>query len=160
MLINGQIGVAVEAEVAVFNFLICDISTGLNFFKALVGMDSHTLRINVEPGLFEWMHWCRNGVPSWMTPEELSHLGYPINHYYIPLLKPDELCINETLTDFYERSFALVRKILSIHSEGTIFTKGHIISFKHFPRFDFWNTFIANNITSTILNIISNLGYT
>lgn len=82
-------------------------------------MENRTLKINVEPGLYEWMHWCRNSVPSWMTPEELSYLGYPINDFYIPLLKPNELCPNETLNDFYERSFSLVRKILSIHNEGT-----------------------------------------
>ncbi|VDN83194.1 unnamed protein product, partial [Brugia pahangi] len=84
------------------------------------GLDSCTLRISVEPGLYEWMHWCRN---------ELSRLGYPISSYYTPFLKPNELCVNETLNDFYERSFTLVRKILSIHNEGRVFIGKHIISF-------------------------------
>uniref|UniRef100_A0A8R1XY82 Uncharacterized protein n=2 Tax=Onchocerca TaxID=6281 RepID=A0A8R1XY82_ONCVO len=90
------------------------VQTAVGIIK---GMDSRTLKINVEPGLYEWMYWCRNSIPSWMTPEEFNRLGYPINSYYIPLLKPNDLCINETLNDFYERSFALVSKILSIHSE-------------------------------------------
>uniref|UniRef100_A0A915PNW7 Uncharacterized protein n=1 Tax=Setaria digitata TaxID=48799 RepID=A0A915PNW7_9BILA len=98
------------------------VQTAVGIIK---GMDSRTLRINVEPGLYEWMRWCRNGIPSWMTPEELSHLGYPINTYYIPLLKPIDLCPNETLNDFYERSFSLVRKILSIHGEGTVLLVAH-----------------------------------
>lgn len=83
-------------------------------------MDSRTLKINVEPGLYEWTHWCRNGIPSWMAPEELSRLGYPINTCYIQLMKPDDLCLTEELDDFYERSFALVRKILSNHAEGIV----------------------------------------
>ncbi|VDP11985.1 unnamed protein product [Onchocerca flexuosa] len=98
------------------------VQTAVGIIK---GMDSCTLKINVEPGLYEWMYWCRNSIPSWMTPEELNRLGYPINSYYIPLLKPNDLCINETLNDFYERSFALVRKILSIHSEGTVLLVTH-----------------------------------
>ncbi|KAL3981975.1 Histidine phosphatase (branch 1) family protein [Acanthocheilonema viteae] len=98
------------------------VQTAVGIIK---GMDSRTLRINVEPGLYEWMHWCRNGVPSWMTPEELSRSGYPINNYYMPLLKPNELCADETLNDFYERSFSLVRKILSVHNEGTVLLVAH-----------------------------------
>uniref|UniRef100_A0AAF5PGP9 Uncharacterized protein n=1 Tax=Wuchereria bancrofti TaxID=6293 RepID=A0AAF5PGP9_WUCBA len=32
--------------------------------EAFAGLDSCTLGINVERGLYEWMHWCRNGVSS------------------------------------------------------------------------------------------------
>ncbi|VDK83579.1 unnamed protein product [Litomosoides sigmodontis] len=98
------------------------VQTAVGIIK---GMDSCTLRINIEPGLYEWLHWCRNGIPSWMTPEELKSFGYPINNYYMPLLKPDELCASETLNDFYERSFSLVRKILSVHNKGTILLVAH-----------------------------------
>lgn len=53
-----------------------------------------------------------------MQPEEFVRLGYPINAQYTAHVKPDDLNLSETLDDFYERSFALVRKILSKHSQG------------------------------------------
>ncbi|VDM95595.1 unnamed protein product [Thelazia callipaeda] len=98
------------------------IQTAVGIIK---GMENHSLKINVEPGLYEWTRWCPNGVPSWMTLEELTRLGYPINAYYIPLLKPSDLCINETLDEFYERSFKLVRKILKSSNEETILLVTH-----------------------------------
>ncbi|VDM11732.1 unnamed protein product [Wuchereria bancrofti] len=44
------------------------VQTAVGIIKGFVllfqGLDSCTLGINVERGLYEWMHWCRNGSTS------------------------------------------------------------------------------------------------
>lgn len=98
------------------------------------GMESRTLRINVEPGLFEWTQWCRSGIPCWMQPEELENIGYPINTSYAPFIRAEDLRLKESIEEYYERSYALVRKILKKHTKGTILLVGHSASLDTLTR--------------------------
>lgn len=81
-------------------------------------MDGRSLQLNIEPGLFEWTQWCRNGIPSWMRPDELENIGYPINTSYTPFVRVEDLKLKESLDEYYDRSYALIRKILKRHSQG------------------------------------------
>jgi len=42
----------------------------------------HTLKINIEHGLFEWLAWCRGNIPQFMTLKELEQYGLRVNHQY------------------------------------------------------------------------------
>ena len=75
-------------------------------------MNCNKLKLNVEPGLFEWLQLCRNHtLPTWMTCEELLEAGYPVNMEYIPIYKPTDLNTSEGLDHYYERSHKITRTI-------------------------------------------------
>ena len=46
-----------------------------------MGLD-HSVKINIEHGLFEWLAWCRGNVPQFMTLKELEQFGLGVNHQY------------------------------------------------------------------------------
>ncbi|MFH4974478.1 hypothetical protein AB6A40_001187 [Gnathostoma spinigerum] len=98
------------------------------------GMDNRNLRFFVEPGLFEWTQWCRNGIPSWMSSEELRNIGYPVDVSYVPFYNPEDLKLRESLEDYYERSHTLIKKILKRHSSGTILIVAHGASLETLTR--------------------------
>ena len=49
------------------------------------------LKINIEPGLFEWLAWYQDEMPSWMTAEELIAAGYNVEPSYKPYISSEEL---------------------------------------------------------------------
>uniref|UniRef100_F1L2L0 Protein UBASH3A homolog n=2 Tax=Ascaris TaxID=6251 RepID=F1L2L0_ASCSU len=98
------------------------------------GMDGRSLQLNIEPGLFEWTQWCRNGIPSWMRPDELENIGYPINTSYTPFVRVEDLKLKESLDEYYDRSYALIRKILKRHSQGTVLIVAHAASLDTITR--------------------------
>lgn len=86
----------------------------------LKGMGDTKSRINVEPGLFEWGSWFKQGIPSWMDPAEFLRLGYPVNVNYTPLVKPvGGISQEESLVDYYTRSYDVARRILARHPTST-----------------------------------------
>ncbi|VDN39933.1 unnamed protein product [Gongylonema pulchrum] len=98
------------------------VQTAVGIIK---GMESRTLSINIEPGLYEWTRWCGSELPSWMEAEEFAKLGYPVNDCYSPVMRPADLWLTETLNDYYDRSFALIREILRNHDKGTVLLVAH-----------------------------------
>ena len=74
-------------------------------------MGNTNTQLNIEPGLFEWGGWFKTGAPSWMTPDELFNLGYPINKSYKPILPVEKFSIAESLQDYYERSFVVAKRL-------------------------------------------------
>uniref|UniRef100_A0A0K0D4U7 Protein UBASH3A-like protein n=1 Tax=Angiostrongylus cantonensis TaxID=6313 RepID=A0A0K0D4U7_ANGCA len=97
------------------------VQTAVGIVKGL-GM---TTLINVEPGLFEWMQWCKGNRPSWMQAEELRKSGYSINVDYVPIFKGSDLPLNESLTSYYERSYSVMKDLLKRHPSGTILIVAH-----------------------------------
>jgi ubiquitin-associated SH3 domain-containing protein len=69
--------------------------------------------MKIEPSLFEWTSWFPESIPSWLTIQELQENGFNVDVSYVPLIKISDLKQNETLEFYYERSFKLVKKILS-----------------------------------------------
>ncbi|VDM43090.1 unnamed protein product [Toxocara canis] len=98
------------------------------------GMDNRSLQLNVEPGLFEWTQWCRNGIPSWMHPDELESIGYPVNASYAPFVRTEDLKLKESLDEYYDRSYALIRQILKRHPQGTVLIVAHAASLDTLTR--------------------------
>lgn len=77
--------------------------------------------ICVEPGLFQWTRWCKHGImPVWLEPEELKLDGYNVDTSYKAFDSIEGLDMKETLEDYYQRSYQLVKKILNRHTEGSL----------------------------------------
>lgn len=68
----------------------------------------------MEPGLFEWMAWYPDGVPDWLTLNELKEANYNINSDYKPFVNVPSLndAIKETTEEFYTRNFNVLRQII------------------------------------------------
>lgn len=77
------------------------------------------ISICVEPGLFEWLAWYQDGLPDWMTPEELIAGGYNVNLDYVPILSVKQLEkeLSENLEGFYKRNTLILEKRLESTSK-------------------------------------------
>lgn len=74
--------------------------------------------IKVEPGLFEWLGTGKqSGPPKFMSPEELKETGYSVDPSHPPIWSFDRLLANldETVEQFYERSYMVTKEILKRH---------------------------------------------
>lgn len=91
----------------------------------LKGLNGKEHQIRIEPGLFQWMHWCKNGVPQWITADELAAAGFSIDTSYSPIDNARNFDLDETLADYYNRSFALMKNILKEHDKGKILLVAH-----------------------------------
>ncbi|CAJ0945093.1 unnamed protein product, partial [Mesorhabditis belari] len=107
------------------------VQTAVGIMK---GLGDGKAQINIEPGLYEWMQWCRMGRPSWMSPQELSKLGYPVNTQYTPIQRDDALRMEENLYNYYERSFQIVQEIIRKCPTGNILIVGHGASLETLTR--------------------------
>uniref|UniRef100_A0A1B0BXK9 Protein UBASH3A homolog n=1 Tax=Glossina palpalis gambiensis TaxID=67801 RepID=A0A1B0BXK9_9MUSC len=82
--------------------------------------------IKLEPGLFEWMAWYPEGVPDWLTKDELTEANFTIDHDYQPFMTISTLneAIKETTEDFYTRNYQVLKKIIE-NTIGNIFIVAH-----------------------------------
>lgn len=86
-----------------------------------------SVKINIEPGLFEWMTWyLEPNRPKFMSIQELVNYGFHVNPSYVPLLSVKELFApeNETLVEYYQRSHRISSTILS-STVGNVLFVGH-----------------------------------
>ncbi|KAK5647604.1 hypothetical protein RI129_002496 [Pyrocoelia pectoralis] len=87
------------------------------------------LKINLEPGLFEWLVWYPESVPNWITPEELAEAGYNIDSTYKPVISQTELAnTHETCEEFYMRSAYVSKQVLSLKTTGNVLFVAHACS--------------------------------
>lgn len=81
--------------------------------KIIEGLDAQpNLEIGLEPGLFEWLGWPQ---PSpFLTKEEIRKMEIKLkeDHEAFVGFSQLESTRNETLKEFYERSFEVVKKAL------------------------------------------------
>ncbi|VDM43092.1 unnamed protein product [Toxocara canis] len=99
-----------------------------------LGLGVKEVRIRIEPGLFQWMHWCKRGLPHFMSANEFSAAGFPVDVSYRAFDDATTFDEQETLLDYYNRSFALVQRILKLHPKGTILLVGHAGSLETLTR--------------------------
>lgn len=92
----------------------------------LKGLESD-IPIKVEPGLIEWLAWYPNGIPIWMTSEELIKAGFNVDTDYDPIVKAKELPLKENAAQYYERSYELIKKIIE-STVGNILIVAHAAS--------------------------------
>ncbi|CAH1104142.1 unnamed protein product [Psylliodes chrysocephalus] len=84
------------------------------------------IKIKVEPGLFEWNVWYADGVPEWMTMDELKSSGYNVDESYQPFVDEKDLRQGkESCEQFFLRSALVTRSALSAHQSGNILIVGH-----------------------------------
>ena len=91
------------------------------------------LELNIEPGLFEWLKWCRGVKPVPMCYDDLLKMGettdhekqeqnrfsgYPINLNYQQIYRDADLKMDESLQFYFQRSTAVAKKIVSRHKTG------------------------------------------
>lgn len=87
------------------------------------------LKINLEPGLFEWLVWYPESVPDWITPEELVEAGYNIDTTYKPAVAQSDLVdTHETCEEFYMRSAYVSKNVLSSKTTGNVLFVAHACS--------------------------------
>ncbi|KAK4885319.1 hypothetical protein RN001_001590 [Aquatica leii] len=88
-----------------------------------------SLKIKLEPGLFEWLVWYPESLPDWLTPEELVTANYNIDLEYKPVVPQTELMeTHETCEEFYMRSAFVTQKIVSSSTSGNILLVAHACS--------------------------------
>ena len=86
------------------------------------------LKINIEPGLFEWLAWYQDEMPSWMSAEELIAAGYNIEPGYKPYISSEELQdTQESCQQFFIRNFFITQCALQATEEagGNVLLVGH-----------------------------------
>nr|XP_029708278.1 protein UBASH3A homolog isoform X2 [Aedes albopictus] len=100
------------------------IQTTTSILEGLGLKDSHP--IHVEPGLFEWLAWYQEGLPEWMSKEELVAADYNIVLDYEPLTKEDDLKarLQEGLEEFYHRNSSVTEHLIN-NTSGNILIVGH-----------------------------------
>ncbi|XP_050735772.1 protein UBASH3A homolog isoform X4 [Eriocheir sinensis] len=102
------------------------VQTCTNILKGL-GLVEH-MPINIEPGLFEWLAWYHDGMPVWMTLEELTAAGFNINMSYDPLICREELKdTHESCEQYYGRNAYVTQSIINTTQAlgGTVLLVGH-----------------------------------
>ncbi|GMT36147.1 hypothetical protein PFISCL1PPCAC_27444, partial [Pristionchus fissidentatus] len=112
------------------------IQTAVGLIKGygLGRSDEQILKMNIDGGLYEWMQWCRGVRPSTMEQADLLKIGYPINTAYKPMFSVDDIRLDETVPQYYQRSHTLVQNILKKHIKGTILLIGHASSLEACTR--------------------------
>lgn len=100
------------------------IQTCDGFLRGCNKRDS--VKIRIEPCLFEWTQWYQSNIPGFMTNEELIAAGYNIDDTYEPIVKESDLIqLDESCEKYYQRNSFLAKSILSAHPTGNIILVGH-----------------------------------
>eukprot|EP00794_Sanderia_malayensis_P003722 gene3722-4243_t len=67
------------------------------------------MKLKLDPGLYEWLAWCKGKLPQWLTLEELLAFGVKIDTKYEPFMSADDFNLRETLDQFHHRSYNFMR---------------------------------------------------
>lgn len=73
--------------------------------------------LKIEPCLFEWTGWYSDGIPSFVTYDELTTAGYKVDPSYKPYMPASELQVDEEVENYYNRTFEFIKRLLE--SSGT-----------------------------------------
>uniref|UniRef100_A0A182S9K2 SH3 domain-containing protein n=1 Tax=Anopheles maculatus TaxID=74869 RepID=A0A182S9K2_9DIPT len=95
-----------------------------------------TLPICIEPGLFEWLAWYQDGIPEWLSNEELMAADYNIDTEYKPMTTVADLKehFHEKLGEFYCRNSEIAESIIK-STEGNVLIVGHATTLDTCSRF-------------------------
>jgi len=127
----SMVGQAMQEAGVTIHHVFCSpslrcIQTCHNILKGL-GI-AEKIKINIEPGLFEWLAWYQDGMPSWMTCAELLSAGFNIESCYKPYISSEELAdTQETCQQFFIRNFFVTQCALQATEEagGNVLLIGH-----------------------------------
>ncbi|XP_068206020.1 ecdysteroid-phosphate phosphatase isoform X2 [Palaemon carinicauda] len=125
------VGQAMKASRTEVHHVFCSpslrcVQTCTNILKGL-GIAEH-MPLNIEPGLFEWLAWYHDGMPVWMTLDELIEAGFNINKSYDPLIRKEEVKEpHESCEQYYGRNAYVTQSIINTTQAqgGTVLLVGH-----------------------------------
>ena len=81
----------------------------------------------IEPGLFEWLAWVRNGIPAFFTLEEYRDRGFNVELNSTPVWPESKYKLDESMDEFYERCHFCTKEILKRHEEEGENDKPHFL---------------------------------
>ena len=90
------------------------VMTANNVLKAL--NIAHRLPLKIEPGLFEWLAWYQEGLPKFMSSEELTAAGFNIDTSYRPVMSIEmlkEIDTPEPCEHYYTRNGHITNALLA-----------------------------------------------
>ncbi|XP_061721994.1 ecdysteroid-phosphate phosphatase isoform X2 [Cydia pomonella] len=93
----------------------------------LEGYQNPSLKVKVEPGLFEFKNWhLTKGMAPFMTPQELHKAGLNVDLKYKPYIDLD-ITTSETLEEFYKRNELVMHSAVKDTEEegGNVIFIGH-----------------------------------
>ncbi|KAK7083298.1 Ubiquitin-associated and SH3 domain-containing protein B [Halocaridina rubra] len=125
------VGQAMKASKTEVHHVFCSpslrcVQTCTNILKGL-GIAEH-MPIKIEPGLFEWLAWYHDGMPVWMTLDELVDAGFNIDKNYDPLIRKEEVKEpHESCEQYYGRNAYVTQSIINTTQAqgGTVLLVGH-----------------------------------
>lgn len=95
--------------------------------SVLEGLQDSESRIKIEPALFEWMAWCRNTFPKFMTLDDLIAYGMNVDDSYTPFYPVSQFNLHEKTDEYYYRSHSFAQYATRNFS-GNILLVGHSAS--------------------------------
>lgn len=89
-----------------------------------------SLKIYIEPSLFEWLAWYQDGVPDFYDPDELQQLGFNIDTTYQPIITLEGLKskLSENIEEFYARNCQVSEIVTKDNTLGNSLFVGHAIT--------------------------------
>ena len=70
------------------------------------------VKIKIDPGLYEWLAWCRGKLPQWLSRDELLAFGINIDSKYEQFMDTSNFHLNETMEQFYYRTYNVMKWII------------------------------------------------
>ena len=95
--------------------------------SVLEGMVDQQSKIKIEPALFEWMTWCKNTLPKFLTSSELIEFGMKIDENYQPFFSLTQFNLHEKCDEYYYRSHTFADHVAKNYP-GNILMVGHSAS--------------------------------
>lgn len=122
------IGEALRAKGVTFTQVYCSpslrcVQTASSVLEGLM-TDAAQLKIKIEPALFEWMAWCRNTLPKFMTVDELFDYGLNVDRAYNPYYSFHQFNLYEKTDEYYYRTHSFVENVLRT-ATGNVLLFGH-----------------------------------
>ena len=71
-----------------------------------------TVKIRTEPGLYEWLAWCRGKLPQWLSRDELLAFGMNIDTKYEQFMDTSGFQLNESMEQYYLRTHNAMKWIV------------------------------------------------
>ena len=97
------------------NSIFIDIYILLIFYEFKAQGLEKSVKIRIEPSIFEFLGWYDKGLPTFLGVDALLNFGYNIDVNYRQLLPVERLQPDENYTDYYQRSFNSTKYLSNLH---------------------------------------------
>ncbi|XP_055356053.1 ecdysteroid-phosphate phosphatase-like [Paramacrobiotus metropolitanus] len=106
------------------------VQTATAVLESVSCPERRPIKLCVEPGLYEWLGWVKEGHPEWLTAAELHAFGIPVDLDYRPVFEVKQLNYEETTEEYYMRNGLVVKRALEAcgHEGGNLLFVAHASS--------------------------------